>query len=82
MLMIALIQKDTLFKWSEDADQKFNKLQTIFVTASILVQFDHICTTVMKTDSFNWCIEDTLLQLMNDVWRLCIYYLKKNALMK
>jgi len=45
----------------------------------ILVLFDHTCTTVMKTDSSDWCIDKILLQLMNDVWRLCVYYSKKNA---
>jgi hypothetical protein len=35
--------------------------------------------TVMKTDFSDWCIDETLLQLMNNVWRLCAYYSKKNA---
>jgi hypothetical protein len=34
---------------------------------------------VMKTDFSDWCIDETLLQLMNNVWRLCAYYSKKNA---
>jgi hypothetical protein len=33
----------------------------------------------MKTDFSDWCIDETLLQLMNNVWRLCVYYSKKNA---
>ena len=51
----------------------------MFISASILVSFDHTCTTVMKTDSSGWCIDETLLQLVNNVWRLCVYYSKKNA---
>ncbi len=51
----------------------------MFISVSILVLFDHTCMTVMKTDFSDWCINVTLLQLMNDVWRLCVYYLKKNA---
>ncbi len=51
----------------------------MFISASILVSFDHTCTTVMKTDFSDWCIDKTLLQLMNNVWRLCAYYSKKNA---
>jgi hypothetical protein len=51
----------------------------MFISVSILVSFDHICTTVMKTDFSDWCIDETLLQLMNNVWRLYIYYSKKNA---
>ena len=51
----------------------------MFISVSILVLFDHTCMTVMKTDFSDWCINKTLLQLMNNVWRLCAYYLKKNA---
>ncbi len=77
--MMALIQKNMFFKWIEKADQDFKKLKTIFISVSILVLFDHTCTTVMKTDFSDWCIDETLLQLMNNVWRLCVYYSKKNA---
>jgi len=45
----------------------------------ILVLFNHTCTTVMKTDFSDWCIDETLLQLMNNVWRLYVYYSKKNT---
>jgi len=50
MSMIALIQKNTSFKWTEKANQDFKKLKTMFISVSILVLFDHTCTTVMKTD--------------------------------
>jgi len=51
----------------------------MFISVLILVSFDHTCTTVMKTDFSGWCINETLLQLMNNVWRLYAYYSKKNA---
>jgi len=51
----------------------------MFISVLILVSFDHTCMTVMKTDSSDWCIDETLLQLVNNVWRLCAYYSKKNA---
>ncbi len=51
----------------------------MFISASILVSFDHTCMTVMKTDSSDWCIDEILLQLVNNVWRLCVYYSKKNT---
>ncbi len=79
MSMMALVQKNMFFKWIEKADQDFKKLKTIFISVSILVLFDHTCTTVMKTDFSDWCIDETLLQLMNNVWRLCVYYSKKNV---
>jgi len=50
MSMMALIQKDTLFKWTEKADQGFMKLKAMFISVSILVSFDHTHMTVMKTD--------------------------------
>ncbi len=67
MLMMAFIQKNTPFKWTEKADQGFKKLKTMFISVPILVLFNHTCMTVMKTDSSDWCIDETLLQLMNDV---------------
>jgi len=79
MSMMALVQKNTSFKWTEKANQGFTKLKAMFISAPILVSFDHTCTTVMKTDFSGWCIGETLLQLMNDVWRPCAYYSKKNA---
>jgi len=79
MSMMTLIQKNTFFKWTEKADQGFKKLKTMFISVLILVLFDHTCTTVMKTDFSNWCIDKILLQLVNNVWRLCIYYSKKNT---
>jgi hypothetical protein len=79
MSMMTLIQKNTSFKWTEKADQDFKKLKTMFISVWILVLFDHTCMTVMKTDFSDWCIDETLLQLMNNVWRLCAYYSKKNA---
>ncbi len=79
MSMMTLVQKNTFFKWTEKADQGFKKFKVQFISVSILVSFDHTCMTVMKTDSSNWCIGEILLQLVNNVWRSCVYYSKKNA---
>ncbi len=79
MSMMTLIQKNTLFKWTEKADQGFTKLKAMFISASILVSFDHTHMTMMKTDFSDWCIDKILFQLVNNVWRLCVYYSKKNA---
>ncbi len=79
MSMMALVQKNTLFKWTEKVNQSFTKLKAMFISAPILVSFDHTHMTMMKTDFSGWCIDETLLQLMNNVWRLCAYYSKKNA---
>ncbi len=76
---MTLIQKNTFFKWIEKADQDFKKLKVMFISVSILISFNHTCMIMMKTDFSDWCIDKTLLQLMNDVWRLYAYYSKKNA---
>ncbi len=51
----------------------------MFISVSILVSFDHTHMMMMKTDFSDWCIDEILLQLMNNVWRLYVYYSKKNA---
>jgi len=79
MSIMTLIQKNTLFKWTEKIDQSFKKLKIMFISVSILVSFNHTCMIMMKTDFSDWCIDKILLQLMNDVWRFCAYYSKKNA---
>ncbi len=79
MSMMALVQKNTLFKWTEKFNQSFMKPKVMFISVSILFSFDHTCTTMMKTDFSDWCINETLLQLVNNVWRPCAYYSKKNA---
>ncbi len=50
MSMMALIQKNTLFKWTEKVNQSFMKLKAMFISVPILVSFNHTCMTVMKTD--------------------------------
>ncbi len=79
MSIMTLVQKNTFFMWTEKANQNFKKLKIMFISVSILVSFNHTCMTVMKTDFSNWCINETLLQLMNNVWRLYAYYSKKNV---
>jgi len=79
MSMMTLVQKNTLFKWTEKANQGFMKLKVMFISVSILVSFDHTHMTVMKTDFSDWCIGEILLQLVNNVWRPCAYYSKKNT---
>jgi len=67
MLIMTLIWKNTSFKWIKKADQDFKKLKTMFISVSILVLFNHTCTTVIKTDFSDWCIDEILLQLVNNV---------------
>ncbi len=77
--MMTLIQKNTSFKWTEKANQDFKKLKIMFISVLILVSFNHTHITVMKTDFSDWCINETLLQLVNNMWKLYVYYLKKNT---
>jgi hypothetical protein len=51
-LLTELTKKGTPFKWKAEAQQAFEKLKAIFVTASILAQFDPKKETLVKADSF------------------------------
>jgi hypothetical protein len=48
MSIITLVWKNTLFKWTEKADQSFKKLKIMFISVSILVSFDYICMMMIK----------------------------------
>ena len=51
----------------------------MFVSASILAQFDENLEIILKTDTLNWCIKETLLQYQSDsLLCSCIFFSKKN----
>lgn len=74
-----LTRKDSKFQWNSEADQAFNKLKQIFLSAPALGQFDYDKPTRIETDSSGWCTGGTLQQL-NDkgVWVPCAFFSKKN----
>jgi hypothetical protein len=49
-----------IFSWSDKADAAFKKIKKIFVSASILMQFNPDCDTLMETDSSDYIIEGLL----------------------
>jgi transposase InsO family protein len=78
--MMALVRKDAPFQWTEDADQAFQKLKRMFVSAPILTRFDHERETVVEADSSKWCVGGTLLQVDEEgMYRPCAYFSKKNS---
>ena len=50
----------------------------MFVSAPLLVRFDHERETVVETDASGWCVGGILLQRDNDGFsRPCAFYSKK-----
>ena len=80
MPLLSLVQKDALFRWTDEADEAFKKFKEMFVTAPILVRFNYERETIIEADSSGWCVGGTLFQVDDDgVLRPCAYFLKKNS---
>jgi len=76
--LTALVRKDQTFQWTIDADKAFEKLKQMFVSAPLLVRFDHERETVVETDASGWCVGGILLQRDNDGFlRPCAFYSKR-----
>ena len=75
-----LTKKGTLFKWGPAAQQAFEKLKIMFVTAPILAQFDPEKETILEADSSGWSIGGVLSQY-DEKGELhpCAYFSKKNS---
>lgn len=76
--LTALVRKDQTFHWTADADKAFEKLKQMFVSAPLLVRFDHERETIVETDASGWCVGGILLQRDDDGFlRPCAFYSKK-----
>ena len=68
------------FRWTEKADQSFQKLKTMFTTAPVLANFDPDRETVVEADSSGWATGGVLSQYDNEgLLRPCAYFSKKNS---
>ena len=74
-----LTHKDTVFKWSMDAQQAFERLKQAFTTAPVLAQFDPDDETILETDSSGWAIGGILSQYKNGILRPIAYFSQKNS---
>ena len=54
-----------MFHWLNKTDKAFKQLKNVFITASILMQFNSDCETVIEADSSEYVIND-LFQQYND----------------
>ena len=78
--IMALVRKDTSFRWNHEADQAFVRLKEMFTSAPILVLFDHERETIMEVDASKWCVGGTLYQVDDQgVMRPCAFFSKKNS---
>ena len=75
-----LTKKGTLFKWGTEAQQAFEKLKAMFITAPILAQFDPEKETLVEADSSGWSVGGILSQY-DEKGELhpCAYFSKKNS---
>ena len=80
-LLTNLTKKNIMFYWLNEINKAFEQLKNIFITTSILMQFDSNCETVIKADFSEYVIDD-LLQQYDDsnVLQSCAFFFKKNLL--
>ena len=63
------------FRWTEKADQSFQKLKIMFTTAPVLANFDPDRETVVEADSSGWATGGVLSQYDNEgLLRPCAYF--------
>jgi hypothetical protein len=55
-----------IFSWSDEADAAFKKIKKMFVSVSILMQFDPDHDTLMETNSSDYIVRGLLQQYNND----------------
>ena len=59
-LLMNLTKKNVMFHWSDEIDKAFKWLKNVFITASILMQFNLNCETVIEIDSSKYIINSLL----------------------
>ena len=68
-----------IFSWSDEADAAFEKIKKMFVSASILMQFDPDCDTLIETDLSDYVMGGLLQQYNNNRFLcLCAFFFWKN----
>ena len=80
MLLRNLVgKKNTKFDWLNTTNEVFSKLKQISVTVFLLIQLDNTRETILETNVSIWCIEGTLFQYIDGIFRPCAYYFKNNS---
>ena len=75
---LTALTRNITFQWNNQAQNAFQALKDIFVTAPSLLQFDFDKATRIETDSSGWCIGGTLLQPdPQGLWTPCAFFSKK-----
>ena len=78
--LITLTKKNVPFVWSTAAEDAFQLLKRMFVTAPILMQFDPSRETVVETDSSGYVVGGVLMQYdENGTLRPCAYFSQQNT---
>lgn len=80
MPISSLVQKDVTFVWTSEAQQAFDQMKKMFVSAPVLMAFDPEQETILETDASRWSIGGALMQYDTEgVLRPCAFYSKKHT---
>ena len=69
--------KDKLWKWNEDEQTTFERLQNACLNNSILRMIDIDSSIKIETDAFDLIIKECLNQQANNKWHSAIYFSRK-----
>ena len=57
---MALVRKETAFQWNDEVDQAFIRLKRMFISALILILFNHEREIIVEVNALKWYIGGTL----------------------
>ncbi|SLM40537.1 retrotransposon nucleocapsid protein [Lasallia pustulata] len=78
--LIALVQKDVLFQWTEDCQKAYDLLKKWFTTAPILAHFDPTKEIIVETHASDWVSAGILSQYsVNNILRPVAFFSKKRS---
>ncbi|SLM41524.1 reverse transcriptase domain protein [Lasallia pustulata] len=78
--LIALVQKDVPFQWTEDCQKAFDLLKKRFTTAPILAHFDPTKEIIVEIDASDWVSAGILSQYsIDNILRPVAFFSKKHS---
>ncbi|SLM40157.1 retrotransposon nucleocapsid protein [Lasallia pustulata] len=78
--LIALVQKDVPFQWTEDCQKAFDLLKKRFTTAPILAYFDPTKEIIVEIDASDWVSARILSQYsVDNIFHPVAFFSKKHS---
>ncbi len=79
-LMMELTRKNASFSWNTECDQAFHQLETVFVTAPVLMKFDPDQQIVIESDASDYVTGGVMSQYnKSGILRPVAYFSKKHS---